>query len=168
MAVKFAKLTVLASTAIVLVFSFQNCGPGFKPSPNRVLSSLCSAKVKAAAKAEKFSAAQLNCAEFNNYSCERRIFSPNTSDLSHSLKECILGDSICVDVVVRQFNTEGARTSATPESYLPGGEFNREDIHCFHRMQDRGVALFEGRADSLESSLSVAMASCEDAVKESP
>ena len=154
--------------AIGLVVSFQNCGKGFQAKVTNSLSAQCMAKIKKDAASFKLSSADLNCSDFNNYVCERRIFAPEITDLSHSLKECLPGDQICVDVDVREFNTSPARKLAgvNPESFLPGGEYNREEVHCFHRMVYRGVSLFEGSGDSLEESLAHSMSACEQALQE--
>lgn len=150
-----------------MVISFQNCGKHFQPAESsQSLSSQCNAKLLSDAASLKLSPSELNCGDFNAYACERRIFSPDAVDISESIKECLPGDRICVDVDVRQFNTAGARSSSPDNalSFAPGGEFNHEEIHCYHRMVYRGMSLFEGAADSLEESLAKAMAACEQAV----
>jgi hypothetical protein len=110
-------------------------------------------------------ASELACADFNNYTCERRVFSPDVSDMSHALKECLPGDRICVDVEVREFNTSVARATASEASFAPGGEYNHQEVNCSHRMVYRGVALFTGHADSLAEALAQAMSACEKAAK---
>ncbi|MGZ3723244.1 MAG: hypothetical protein ACXVA9_09955, partial [Bdellovibrionales bacterium] len=72
----------------------------------------------------------------------------------------------CVDVDIRQFSTAGAMSQGAGDSasFAPGGDYNHEEIHCYHRMVYRGISLFEGAADSLEESLAKAMAACEQAV----
>ncbi len=156
---------LLGAFAAGLMVSFQNCGKGFQTKVTDSLSAQCQAKIKESAPSFKLSAEELNCSDFNQYSCERRIFSPDVSDISHSLKECLPGDQICVDVDVREFNTSSARKLAgvSPESLQPGGEFNREEVHCYHRMVYRGVSLFEGSGETIEESLAHSMAACEQA-----
>lgn len=146
-----------------LIVSFQNCGKAFKPASTDGLSAQCHANIKASAPANKLTSGELHCGDFNLYACERRIFKPDIQDMSHSLKECLPGDSICVDVDVRQYNTSAGRKASgvTDASYAEGGEFNREEVRCYHRMSYRGVALFEGEAATLEESLAKAMAACE-------
>jgi len=153
---------VLAAGILV---SFQNCGKGFKATGSDSLSAQCQANIKATAPSFKLSAGQLNCSDFNNYICERRVFSPDVSDLAHALKECLPGDQICVDVDVREFNTSSARKlpESTSEDFQPGGQFNHEEVKCMHRMVYRGVSLFEGNSDSIEEALAQAMKGCEQA-----
>lgn len=146
-----------------MIVSFQNCGRGFKSQEISSVSAQCREAVKAAAPSYKLTREELNCGDFNNYGCERRIFSPDLADMSHSLKECLPGDTICVDVDVRQFNTSAARRAEPIDeaAFAPGGEYNRQEVTCYHRMVYRGVSLFEGHADSLEASLAQAMSACE-------
>ena len=150
------------------LFSFQNCGKSFKSATAESLSSSaqCNAKMREEVPLLKLSAAQLRCGDFNAYACERRIFSPDVVDLSDSIKECIGGGETCIDVDVRQFSTALARARGIgdPASFELGGDYNHEETHCYHRMVQRGISLFEGAADSIEESLSKAMAACEHAV----
>jgi hypothetical protein len=153
--------------AFGMIVSFQNCGKGFKSSTESVFSSAqCNAKVRSEAPSYKLSASELNCGDFNQYACERRIFNPDSPDLTESVKECVGGGDTCVDVDIRQFNTSAARASGVTDaaSFAPGGDYNHEEVNCYHRMVYRGISLFEGSADSLEESLSKAMAACEQAV----
>jgi hypothetical protein len=148
-----------------LIVSFQNCGSkGFQSQQmSSELSAQCQAAIKKAAPDFSISPSELNCGDFNRYACERRIFSPDLADMTHSLKECLPGDRICVDVDVRQFNTSGARRAGSQDEseFAPGGEYNRQEVNCYHRMVYRGVTLFEGHADSMEEALAQAMAACE-------
>jgi len=149
-----------------LMVSFQNCGRGFRSLESSSNSAQCLAKLRADAPSLNFSATDLNCADFNAYACERRIFSPDAVDMTESLKECTSDNQICVDVEVRQFNTSAAaNTGGLPDgAFAAGGEFNHEEIHCYHRMIYHGTSLFEGSGDSLDASLAAAMAACEKAV----
>ena len=125
-------------------------------------SAQCKAKLINEAKAELTAFPQgVNCADFNQYSCERRIFSPSVSDMTHSLKECLSQGSACVDVEVRQFNTASAAASGAPEDFLPGGDYNREEIRCSHKYVYRGLRVFQGEGDSLEEALAEALKYCE-------
>jgi len=151
--------------AASLIVPFQNCSKGFKTASDlSSQSAQCNAKVRAEAPSYKLRAAELNCGDFNAYACERRIFSPDTVDLSETNKECVPGTDVCVDVDVRRFNTQPARSPMTEPGFVPGGDYNHEEIHCYHRMVYQGISLFEGSADSLEESLSKAMSACEQAV----
>jgi hypothetical protein len=159
-------MTALGALSGLMVFSFQNCGQKYE-ALHTLSSQQCRAQTKAEALAEKIPARELGCGDFNNYVCERRVFSPDLATLSHSLKECLPGDLICVDVEVRQFNTTVAKASARPEQFEPGGDYNHEEIHCYHRMLYKGVALFEEPGDSLAEALARTMAACE-AAEEKP
>ena len=89
--------------------------------------------------------------------------------MSHSLKECVPGGTICVDVDIRQFNTSAA---LGPESraadFEPGGSYNHEEVKCAHRWRQNGMAVFTGDRESLEEALSEAMDACERASEENP
>jgi hypothetical protein len=148
--------------ACLTVFSFQNCGAKYQPNASLSSNSTqCLAKAKAEALAQKIPAGQLGCDDFNNYSCERRIFSPDLATLSHSLMECIPGSDICVNVEIHQFNTLAAKVGSTPEQFEPGGDYNHEEIHCYHHLLVRGVALFDKSGESLAEALANTMKSCE-------
>jgi hypothetical protein len=167
--VKSQKQFMWMILAAGMIFSFQNCGKGFHPAISESMSSSakCTAKMRSEAAAFKLSPSELNCGDFNAYACERRIFGPDVPDLAESIKECLPGGRICIDVDVRQFNTAKARASGVVDaaSFAPGGDYNHEEIHCYHRMVYRGISLFEGTADSIEESLAKAMAACEQAVE---
>jgi len=153
---------------LLMVASFQNCSGKFKSSRAVLESSSaqCKAVLKAEVSAQKLPAAELRCGDFNSFACERRVFSPDVEDLSHSLKECMPGDQICVDVDVRQFNTSGARSPASESEFTEGGAYNREDVRCYHRLRVKGLAVLDGEGDSIEAALAQAMHSCEAAVGE--
>lgn len=153
----------LSLLALCALLPFQNCGKQMEANNyDDSNSQQCKAQLKAEAIASK-SAPAFNCSEFNNYSCERRVFSPDVESLSHLLKECTSSGEICVDVEVRQFNTASAKSSEPASAFLPGGEYNREEFRCHHKYTYRGVAVFEGEGDSIEEALASAMKSCESA-----
>jgi hypothetical protein len=151
-----------------LLVPFQNCGKPFKSAElASATSSQCQAKLRESAPSLQLNSRDFNCGDFNSYGCERRIFRPHTSSLSESIKECLPGGETCVDVEVRQFDTSGLITSSPPgPTFYEGGEYNREEVQCYHRGLYEGVSLFVGSADSLEESLALAMAACERAVSQ--
>lgn len=107
----------------------------------------------------------IDCANFNDYQCERRIFSPQLESMSHSLKECLGSGDVCVDVDVRQFNTAAAQASGEPsQMFEPGGDYNREEVRCAHRFAYQGVLVFDGEDDNLESAMAHAISACERGV----
>lgn len=152
--------------AVGILLPFQNCGKGFQ-STNVDLESLSSSsQCRVAVKSEALQKLEvtrvaLNCSDFNQYSCERRVFKPGIQNLSHSLKECTADGSVCVDVDVFEYNTDVARAGASSDSFAPGAEYNRQDVHCRHKFSYKGVAVFEGEGDSLEQALAGALAACE-------
>ncbi len=148
--------------ALCALLPFQNCGQEMKSTQNEANSQQCKAQFKAEAIAAKM-APNFNCSDFNNYTCERRVFSPDVEPLSHYLKECVSTGEICVDVEVRQFNTASARSFEPAESFAPGAEYNREEFRCHHKYTYRNMAVFEGEGDSMEEALASAMRSCEEA-----
>jgi hypothetical protein len=157
------KRRALLVLALVGVLSpFQNCAK-FKAKEGDLFSAQCQAKLRAEAPSLHLTAADLGCGDFNNYACERRIFSPDVANMVHQLKQCVGSGDICVDVEIRQFNTYGA-AGATGADYAPGGTYNHEEDSCYHKMIYQGVSLFQGAGDSLEESLAKAMAACEQAV----
>ena len=133
-------------------------------------SSQASAQCKAELKAEALKGTSpyvYHCDNFNNYRCERRVFSPNVATLSHSLKECLPGGDNCVDVEVNQFSTASALAAQEDAAlFAAGGSYNREEVRCHHRYFYQGVAVFEGEGDSLEAALAGAMKACERAGEE--
>lgn len=150
-----------------LMLPFQNCGQPFQvaKSTSTTSTSQCKAQIKASASSLKLNPSEFNCADFNSYGCERRIFRPDIANLWESLKECLPGGLVCVDVEVRQFSTaEVPRDSSDPASFIEGGEYNREEVQCRHRGIYKGISLFVGTASSLEESLALAMAACEEAI----
>jgi hypothetical protein len=152
------------ATILGLLLPFQNCGKPFQTAKvdATTSSSQCQAQLKASAPSLNLKASEFNCADFNYYGCERRIFRPEVPNLWESIKECLPGGLICVDVEVRQYHTAGAGSDKV--SYIEGGEFNREEVQCFHRGLYNGISLFVGSAATLEESLALAMAACEQAV----
>lgn len=154
----------LSMLALCALLPFQNCGKQMEANNyGDSNSQQCKAQLKSEAIASK-SAPDFKCSEFNNYACERRIFSPDVESLSHLLKECSASGNICVDVEVRQFNTASAREFEPAAAFLPGGEYNREEFRCHHKYIYRGSAVFEGEGDSIDEALAMAMKSCESAV----
>jgi hypothetical protein len=155
--------TVLAAGVLL---PFQNCGKGYKSADFDLNSFSSSSQCRVAAKAEalqklQVTRAPVNCSDFNQYACERRIFAPGIQNLSHSLKQCTADGSICVDVDVFEYNTDVARAIASSASFAPGGEYNRQEVRCRHRFSYKGVAVFEGAGDSLEQALAGALDACE-------
>jgi|GEM_PF-4692808 len=150
-----------------MLLAFQNCGKSFEPAGlDKTASSQCKAKMKSDALKMKWTNADFRCDDFSSYSCERRIFSPDLDTMTHSLKECLPGDTICVDVDVRQFNTSVARgPSSNLADFQPGGSYNHEEVRCYHRWLYNGMAIFEGDRATLEESLSDAMSACEKALE---
>lgn len=121
--------------------------------------------MKAEVTANRLPATEMRCWDFNNFACERRVFSPDVENFSHSLKECLPGDQTCVDVDVLQFNTLAARLGSRPQQFEPGGDYNREEIRCYHRIRIKGTVVFEGEGDSLAEALAGAVKACEAAVE---
>lgn len=152
---------------IPMVLAFQNCGKGFSAADlKKTSSSQCKAQMKSEALKQKWTNSDFRCDDFASYSCERRVFSPDVQDMSHNLTECLPGDTICVDVEVRQFNTSVARGPASNSAdFAPGGSYNHEEVNCHHRWLYNGIALFEGSSSTMEESLSAAMSACEKALE---
>lgn len=127
-------------------------------------SAQCKAEIKNKAAQMKWQPGDFRCDDFSSYACERRIFSPDIETMSHALKECLPGDTICVDVDIRQYNTSTARDPASDKAdFTPGGIYNHEEVRCYHRWLYKGVAIFEGDQATLEESLSEAMSACDRA-----
>lgn len=150
-----------------MLCSFQNCGKGFESARlDKSSSAQCKAALKVEALEQKWTAKDFRCDDFASYECERRIFSPDLQTMSHSLKECLPGDQICVDVNIFQFDTSAARTPASDTAdFSQGGSYNHEEIRCRHRWLYKGASVFEGDRSSLEESLSVAMSACESVME---
>lgn len=151
----------MAISVATLLMAFQNCSD-FGAMSAATNSALCRAKVQPK---PSFKATDLHCGDMGSYQCERRVFSPTAlQNLSHSLIECVGSGSLCVEVEVREFNTEAARSGAGEGAFLPGGEYNREEIRCHHRgAQDGELAVLTGEGDSLDEALAHVMSACEQA-----
>lgn len=148
--------------ALATFLPFQNCGQQMKSSRTETASAQCKTELKAEA-VKGVDPTLFSCGSFNNYKCDRRIFSPEVADMVHSLRECVSGE-ICVDVEVRQYGTAHARGAPADEPlFEPGGSYNREEVRCYHRYFYQGIAVFEGEGSSLEEALAVAMKACESA-----
>lgn len=157
---------LIAVLTVGVLLPFQNCGKAYKSAAFDLDSISSSSQCRAAAQAEALQKLQvtrvsLDCADFNQYMCERRVFAPGIQNLSHSLKECTVDGSVCVDVDVFEYNTTVARSGAASASYAPGGEYNRQEVRCRHRFSYKGVAVFESEGDSLEQALAGALSACE-------
>jgi hypothetical protein len=152
---------VLSVVLLCALLPFQNCGQQMTSARNPSSSSSGSAQCRAQLKAEALSAGRpssLNCSDFSQYQCERRIFSPDVENMTHLLRECSVSGSTCVDVEIHQFSTADAKQSGEdPSLFAPGGSYNREEIRCTHNR------LYEGEGDSLEEALANAVAACEHA-----
>lgn len=151
---------VLSLLLLCALLPFQNCGQQMTAARNQS-STAGSAQCRAQLKAEALAAgrpASLNCSDFSQYQCERRIFSPDVENMTHFLRECSASGSTCVDVEIHQFSTAEAKNSdEDPSLFAPGGAYNREEIRCTHNR------LYEGEGDSLEEALAKAVAACEHA-----
>jgi hypothetical protein len=147
-----------------MMVPFQNCAK-FSTKGSSDLSAQCTAKVRAAAPSLHLLAADVGCGDFNSYTCDQRVFSPDLPDLTEQTKACLGSGSVCVDVVLHQFNTTVAQASAPASEFLPGGSYNHEEDNCYQSTTSQGVALFVGSADNMEEALSKAMAACEKAVE---
>lgn len=146
-----------------LMLPFQNCDGGLK-SQNGINSQ--SAQCRAQAKVDGVAAIltgqlQPHCASLTEYSCERRLFSPDVDSLTHEVIECIGDDQTCVAMTIRQFNTSAAKKFESWEKFLPGGPYNREEVTCRHSSRFKGSALFEETAESLEVALAHVIDDCE-------
>ena len=154
----------LSLLLLCALLPFQNCGQ-MTASHDATVSS--SAQCRAKLKADALSVARpadLNCSDFSQYRCERRIFSPDVENMSHSLRECSESGATCVDVEVRQFSTAAQRLAGEEASlFLPGGSYNREEVRCTHVYAYQNVRVFEGEGQSLEEALGQAVAACEHA-----
>jgi hypothetical protein len=148
----------------LMLVSFQNCsGKPFESSRvTQSSSAQCKAEFIAKVIADKLPADRLNCGDLNSFACERRVFSPDVQDMQHSLRECLPGDQTCVDVDVFQFNTAG-RAGSSSEQMAPGGDYNREEIRCYNKLQVRGNVVIQSDGDSVADALAKAMAACEGA-----
>ncbi len=150
---------------LAVMLPFQNCGKPMHSSRSSDLSSTTQCKAELKAEALK-DVGHLNfsCGDFNNYACERRIFSPETENLSHKLMECAVGGEPCVEMSVLQFSTAAIQASGEDKDlFKKGGAYNREEVRCHHRYYYMGIPVFEGEGDSLEEALSQAMKACEGA-----
>lgn len=167
---KLRKLKALGVIGVVVLTAafFQNCSKGYKASQSIASSSSASSQCKAefAAKliANKIPAEDLRCGEAASYACERRVFRPNVASGESHEVTCLAGDQDCVEVDVRSFDTAGATEGSVPAQFEPGGDYNREEIRCFNRLQVRGSVVIEAEGDSLSSAFRKTVSACKAAV----
>lgn len=167
---KLRKLKAVGVVAVVVLTGafFQNCSKGYQASRAIASSSSSSSqcKLEYAAKliANKIPAADLRCGEVASYACERRVFRPNVPSGERHEVTCLNGDEKCVEVDVRSFDTVGASQGAMPAQFEPGGDYNREEIRCYNRLQVRGSVVIQAEGDSLMSAFQKTVSACEAAV----
>lgn len=145
------------SLLLLALLPFQNCGQPMRAFYSATSASQCLAKVKS----EALKVSQNNfydCESPDNYSCERRVFSPDVANNSLKRREC--DDGICVDVETRHFNTSQAREFEPAESFLPGAEYNRQEFRCSHRFNYQGIAVIDSEGESMSAALARVMDSC--------
>lgn len=150
----------VASAAAVL---FQNCGKGFQAAVPMSYSSSaqCVAKLRSGEVELNLASVDLRCNDAQSYVCERRVFRPGLPNETRVEQWCDSSHGQCVDVTVRQFDSNAARTAGGDESgFVDGGEFNREEVKCNHVHLHNGISPFEGEGADIKSSLAGARAAC--------
>ncbi len=155
------KNLALLAAAVVNSFLYLNCS-GFKGTADIAnFSSLtCQAKMQSKAEAT-IDISQ--CEKFENYLCERRIFSPSVDNASSASEFCgsLNNQQVCVQTSSLSFNTEPARSTASLDEFSDGGEFNREEFQCIYNLQGANTPLFQAQGDSVMSALSTAIELCQ-------
>jgi hypothetical protein len=147
-----------------LTLPYQNCGNKMMSAHYSAVSTQCRPAVKSQAILAKAAVMpQFHCEDFNNYSCEQRIFSPAVDNMTHFLRQCIENSTTCVDVEVHQFSTAAAQKNEAANLFAPGAAYNHDEFKCHHRFVYNGVAVFEGEGASLAEALAGALKECDGA-----
>lgn len=144
---------------ILLSLPFHNCSTGFKSSAQ--LSVQCTEKIRQEGARVKTEA--VDCVRASLYSCERRAFSPDVANGVSMAEECT--EDMCVQVTTRSFDTSAAKLREPANAFLPGGDYNHEEVACTHAYRYKDVAAFVGRASNLEQALVFAQLSCAEGGK---
>lgn len=136
----------------------QNC-----PLPNNAVVARIERKMASASQTvgEDF------CTNIQNYSCSRRIFSPETTTREAVEQECTkveeFGGSTCMSLPSHYFDTrEAAKRDDTSSIALqPGGEYNRSEYQCHQNLlKDGDDYLAVAQGDDLREALMLAQLEC--------
>lgn len=136
----------------------QNC-----PLPNNAVVARIERKMASASRTvgEDF------CTQIQNYTCTRRVFSPETSNRTAIEQECTkideFGGSACLTLTSHYFDTrEAAKRDDTPSVSLQlGGEYNRSEYQCYQNLlKDGDDYLAVGQGDDLREALLLSHLEC--------
>lgn len=155
-------LYALAAAANALLY--LNCS-GFKAGGVSLenFASSCKGKLQLAS---KITFQNSQCEDTANYSCEKRVFSPNVENQNFSSEYCgeSGGRSFCVNTLTMKFNTETARSPETESEFAVGGEFNRDDYQCSYNLKVGETPIIQIQGTSVLDALTNAIAACEKRV----
>jgi hypothetical protein len=157
-------LGVLLLITPVLLIAFQNCSQFSVSDAVSKLSASCSAKIQeqAPALAKLLSVTPPDCESPKNYVCLVRKFAPDIENSTGEFLKCLDADSkTCVQVTEISFDTAAARNSNyEPKEFESGGEYNRVEAQCSHKLQYARASLFVGLGDDLASAFANAKSKC--------
>lgn len=162
------KFLTLVLAGLVNGLLYVNCS-GFKGMSSLSVANLSSASCRAKLQAAAESVVAVNdCQNVQNYSCERRVFSPVAGNTSFSSTECgaLDGRDVCVNTQTLSFNTEVARSPSSEKEFESGGEFNREEFQCIYNVKNSTAPLFQADGKSVIDALSHSVQHCNERAKQ--
>ncbi|MGE0631138.1 MAG: hypothetical protein AB7O96_01930 [Pseudobdellovibrionaceae bacterium] len=152
---------VLGFLSFLLIFQHLNKNETLIQEPSQPLQ--CEADLRTVVALLPLDRDNLDCEKSENYSCERRIFRPDIETSEYDIFQCPLQNN-CLRVTTRLFDTSSAmQTDFSLEEFEDGGEYNREQVKCQHKTVYRGLALFEGEANTIEVAYAQALEACQRA-----
>lgn len=166
-----ASCAVLSSGCMNLVTKLSNlsgkiCDPAASLNHSAQQPVTISVK-KAVLQHTKLSPASLKeaCNDGARYSCMKKVFSPDASNMNVAAVECSHVDGIgspCLNVNAIHFSTKDAAARAPAEAVEPGGIYNYVEYSCFNQAATDGKVFPAAgvQLDSLDKALDAAREKC--------
>ncbi len=145
---------------IILVGFFENCSEGFSTKSGMENLALQCPAAKTLTLGIKTPLEKISCNDSKSYVCESRSFGPNLSHQYLKKNHCSANANLsikgCIEVNVLTFDSSSAianTTAAEKNTFLSGGEFNREEIRCSIIDPSGGAAILTVDAPDYDSAL---------------
>src|SRR5690606_18394711 len=116
---KYPVITIGTLAIFAITITFQNCGTGFKPQSLKLSSSQCVSQKAQRILAVKTETSSQFCTDNSLYRCQKRVFSPHTSNKTHTARECYNEGpfDVCMDLTEYRFSTKELLSSEVAESF---------------------------------------------------
>lgn len=152
-----------------LVLSIYGCLPPKKTTTSALQKCNPTLKTNLATKSNvRFQLALIGappaCSSIQNYSCSRRLFSPDATDSKYNTSECVTSGVLsgsCFDVSTFSFSTKSATSmpSMDPKEFEPGGSLNYQEYSCYN-----SETKVSGQGAHLNEALNLAYDKCNGTV----